>query len=262
MDPEQARRAVTGRTKAIMPVHLYGHPADLDPLIDVCDRYGLSLIEDAAQAQGALYKGRRCGGIGRIGCFSFYPGKNLGAYGDAGAVVTSDAALAERIAMLADHGRAPGSKYEHATVGYNHRLDAIQAAILRVKLRRLDGWNGQRRALARLYGERLAGASLVLPSPAPWAEPIYHIYAVRVPPPARAGIQAALAAAGVATGIHYPVPVHLQPAFAYLGHRTGDFPHAEALAASVLSLPMYPELTPEAVGYVCDRLIEALAAAA
>lgn len=258
IDVEQAIRAVTGHTKAILPVHLYGHPADLDPILDICERYGLLLIEDAAQAHGALYKGRRIGSFGHVACFSFYPGKNLGAYGDAGAVVTNDADLAAKVAMLADHGRARGSKYEHTVAGYNHRLDALQAAVLRVKLPHLDNWNERRRAIAARYNELLAEAAVVTPRAASWATPVYHLYAVQVAPDHRAEIQQALNDAGIATGIHYPLPVHLQPAFAELGYKVGDMPVAERLANSVLSLPMYPELQNSEVEFIAGRFIAAL----
>lgn len=258
MDPDMARKAVTGHTKALLPVHLYGHPADMDPLLDLCANYGLTLIEDAAQAHGSLYKGRRAGSIGRVGCFSFYPGKNLGAYGDAGAVVTDDDEIAAKVAMLADHGRTPGSKYEHSQIGFNHRLDSLQAAILRVKLRHLDAWNERRRAIAARYNAALSGSGVATPEPAAWAVPIYHIYAVRIPAARRAAVQASLATAGIATGVHYPIPVHLQPAFAHLGHARGAFPVAEALADSVLSLPMYAEMSDTMVDHVAQRLIGAV----
>lgn len=258
LDPGQVVRAITGRTRAVIPVHLYGHPADLDALLDVCARYQLKLIEDAAQAHGALYNGRRVGAIGDAGCFSFYPGKNLGAYGDAGAVVTRDPEVASRVAMLADHGRVRGSKYEHAAVGDNLRLDALQAAILRVKLRHLDQWNEQRRSIAARYDARLKGAGLAGPERAPWAVPVYHLYVVEVPAPARGIVQRELSAAGIATGLHYPLPIHLQPAFGHLGYRAGVFPEAERLAGTVLSLPMYPELTETTVDEVACRLAEAL----
>ena len=258
IDPRQTLAAVTARTKAIIPVHLYGHPADLDPILDICARYGLVLVEDAAQAHGALYKGQRIGSFGHVACFSFYPGKNLGAYGDAGAVVTNDAALASKVAMLADHGRAPGSKYEHTVVGYNHRLDALQAAVLRVKLRHLDNWNERRRAIAARYNKLLAEAPVVVPRAASWAVPVYHLYVVQVARRQRPGIQQGLSDAGIATGIHYPLPVHLQPAFTGLGLKAGDLPVAEALAGSVLSLPMYPELLDSEVDLIAARLLEAL----
>ena len=258
IDTKQVLKAITGRTKAILPVHLYGHPADLDPIMDICDRYGLLLIEDAAQAHGALYKGQRVGSFGHVACFSFYPGKNLGAYGDAGAIVTNDAGLAAKVAMLADHGRARGSKYEHAVVGYNHRLDALQAAVLRAKLPHLDNWNERRRAIAARYSEMLAEAAVVTPRAATWAVPVYHLYVVQVMPGQRAKIQQALNDADIATGIHYPLPVHLQPAFAGLRYRLGDMPVAERLASSVLSLPMYPELRDSDVEFIANHFIAAV----
>ena len=257
IDPAKLRLAISGRTKAVIPVHLYGHPAELGEIQNICERYGLLLIEDAAQAHGALYNGRRVGSVGRVGCFSFYPGKNLGALGDAGAIVTDDAAIAAKVRMLADHGRPAGSKYEHACVGYNARLDALQAAVLRVKLRHLDSWNARRREVASLYGKLLAGQVLT-PLAASWAEPVYHLYVVEVPPEAREHVRSQLSRVGVATGIHYPLPVHLQPAFAHLGYRAGAFPVAERLCQRVLSLPMYPELRVEQVHYIAQALLKAL----
>ncbi|NPV09864.1 MAG: DegT/DnrJ/EryC1/StrS family aminotransferase [Anaerolineae bacterium] len=258
ISPQQVELALTGRTRAILPVHLYGHPADLAPLLELCRRYDLFLIEDAAQAHGARYGGRRVGSQGHLACFSFYPGKNLGAYGDAGAVVTSDANLAERVRMMADHGRLPGSKYEHARVGSNQRMDALQAAILRVKLRHLDGWNALRRARADQYDRLFAGSEAQPLRRPSWGESVYHLYVVRVPPTERERLQRRLTSAGIATGIHYPVPVHLQPAFAHLGYPLGTFPVAEALAATVLSLPLFPELEPSQVEFVADQVLQAL----
>ncbi len=258
MDAEQAAMAITGRTRALLPVHLYGHPADLDPLLDLCDRYALTLIEDAAQAHGARHRGRRVGSLGRVACFSFYPGKNLGAYGDAGAIVTNDPDIAAAVRMIADHGRNPGSKYEHSQVGGNDRMDALQAAVLRVKLRHLDDWNQRRREHAAHYDALLAGSAAVPLKPAAWAEPVYHLYIVRVPPQSRERIQRQLAEVGIATGIHYPLPVHLQPAFSDLGHRRGSLPVSESLADSVLSLPMYAELQPEQVEFVAEQLLACL----
>lgn len=258
IDPTQVALAITGRTRALLPVHLYGHPVDIDPLLDLCQRYELTLVEDAAQAHGARYRGRRIGSQGRVACFSFYPGKNLGAYGDAGAVVTGDPAIAESVRMAADHGRARGSKYEHATVGGNDRMDALQAAILRVKLRHLDDWNQRRREHAAHYDRLLRGSPAEPLTPASWAEPVYHLYVVRVAPQARADVQARLASAGIATGIHYPIPVHLQPAFADLGYTRGRLPESESLAESVLSLPLYPELEPTQVETIAAELLSAL----
>lgn len=239
LDVAAARAAITPRTKAIIPVHLYGQSADMDAILEVARPRGIRIIEDAAQAHGARYKGRRCGGLGDVGCFSFYPGKNLGAYGDGGAIVTRDAALAERIRHLRNWGQR--EKYVHTEKGCNSRLDTVQAAVLRVKLRRLDAWNARRRQLAARYHELLADSTLTLPQAAPWAEPVWHLYVVQTAE--RARLQQALDAANIGHGIHYPVPIHLQPAYADLGHRRGDFPVAEALAERILSLPIFPELT-------------------
>ncbi len=258
IDPTQVALAITGRTRALLPVHLYGHPVDLDPLLDLCQRYELTLVEDAAQAHGARYRGRQIGSQGRVACFSFYPGKNLGAYGDAGAIVTDDRDIAAAVRMIADHGRNPGSKYEHSAVGGNDRMDALQAAVLRVKLRHLDGWNQRRREHAAHYDRLLRGSPAEPLTPASWAEPVYHLYVVRVPPKARAAVQARLASAGIATGIHYPIPVHLQPAFADLGYTQGRLPVSESLAESVLSLPLYPELEPAQVDAIAAALLSAL----
>jgi dTDP-4-amino-4,6-dideoxygalactose transaminase len=243
--------AASSAVAAIVPVHLYGQPADVAPLRELCDREGLALVEDAAQAHGARYRGRRVGGLGRAGCFSFYPGKNLGAFGDAGAVVTDDPDLAERLRQLRDLGQA--RKYEHVLPGHNERLDTIQAAVLRVKLRRLDAWNEQRRAAAAAYADAL-GDLVLLPVTAPEREHVWHLYVVRSPK--RDRLREELDRAGIATGLHYPRPVHLQPAFAPLGHREGDFPAAEAWSRDGLSLPMFPGLGEDearAVASVIDR---------
>jgi dTDP-4-amino-4,6-dideoxygalactose transaminase len=239
MDVSQLERAVTSRTKAIVPVHLYGHAADMDPILEVARRHGLIVIEDACQAHGAEYRGRRVGSIGVMGCFSFYPGKNLGACGEAGMVVTSDPECAKTVRMLRDWGQ--DRKYHHALKGFNYRMEGLQGSILRVKLRHLDDWTEARRAHAAGYNSLLAGANLVAPTERPWARHVYHIYAVRTR--VREALQRTLHANGVQTGIHYPVPVHLQPAYADLGYRAGQFPQSEQAAAEVLSLPMYPELS-------------------
>jgi dTDP-4-amino-4,6-dideoxygalactose transaminase len=239
IDVAAIEAALTPRTRAILPVHLYGHPADMDPICGLAARHGLTVIEDAAQAHGAEYKGRRAGRLGALGCFSFYPGKNLGAYGEGGMVVTDDPAYARTLRMLRDWGAE--RKYEHVLKGYNYRLEGIQAAVLRVKLQHLEDWTRARRAAAARYGEVLADSGVVTPEAAGWARHVYHIYAVRTA--ARCELQEALQANGIATGIHYPIPVHLQPAFADLGYARGDFPHAERAAAEVLSLPMFAELT-------------------
>lgn len=243
LDVEALEAAVTPRTRAIVPVHLYGQAADMDPILTVARRHGLAVVEDAAQAHGARYRGRPVGGLGDLGCFSFYPSKNLGACGEGGIVVTSSDEHAEVLRRLRDHGQA--RKYEHLLIGYNERLDALQAAVLRVKLRHLPEWNRRRQALAALYDSLLQGAGVQTPEVAAGRDHVYHLYVVRSAH--REALQRSLAARGVGTGIHYPVPVHLQPAFRSLGHDPGDFPVAEACAQSVLSLPMYPELSPPQV---------------
>lgn len=239
MDPAKIEAAITPRTKAIIPVHLYGQPADMDPIMEIARRRNLVVIEDAAQAHGAEYKGRRAGSIGDMGCFSFYPGKNLGAYGEGGLVTTGNPEFARTIRMLRDWGAE--KKYHHVLKGYNFRMEGIQGAVLRVKLRYLEGWTEARRTAAAHYDRMLAGTGV----PTPWAAPnvrhVYHVYAIRTSE--RARWQAELSEQGIQTGIHYPIPVHLQPAFAELGHKVGDFPESEAAANSVLSLPMFPEIT-------------------
>ena len=253
LDVSRLEAAITERTRAVIPVHLYGQPADLDAVFEVAARHGLVVVEDAAQGHAALYKGRRVGALARAGCFSFYPGKNLGAYGEGGAVVTDDPEVARRVRMLRDHGSE--RKYRHEFVGYNFRMEGIQGAVLGVKLKHLDGWNDLRRAHAARYGELLGASGLTLPRVMPYARHVYHLYVVRSE--ARDELQRRLAAAGVQTGVHYPVPVHLQPAYAALGHRPGDFPEAERQAASVLSLPMFAELTGEQIERVAEAVGEA-----
>ncbi|HLL72137.1 MAG TPA: DegT/DnrJ/EryC1/StrS family aminotransferase [Pyrinomonadaceae bacterium] len=254
IDVNRIEAAITPRTRAIMPVHLYGQPADLDTIFDIAARHNLAVIEDAAQAHGTHYKGRRVGARGRANCFSFYPGKNLGAYGEGGAVVTDDAEVARRVRLLRDHGSE--QKYRHEIIGYNFRLEGLQGAVLNVKLKHLDNWNALRRQHAARYGELLAFAqtsgALALPEELPYARHIYHLYVVQLG--ARDELQKHLAAAGVQTGIHYPVPVHLQPAYRALGKRAGDFPEAERQAARVLSLPMFPELTDEQIAHVAEAI--------
>lgn len=242
IDPAGAAAAVTARTKAIIPVSLYGHPADMDPLMALAARHGLFVLEDAAQSHGATYRGRRTGGLAHATTFSFYPTKNLGALGDAGAVTTDDAVLAERLRKLRNYGST--KKYLHEVAGVNSRLDELQAAFLRARLSRLAEGNARRRTLADDYGRALSGvADLTLPYAANWAAPVYHLYVVRSP--RRDALQAALQAGGVETLIHYPIPCHLQPAFADLGFRKGDFPLAEQLAEEVLSLPFWPGMALE-----------------
>jgi dTDP-4-amino-4,6-dideoxygalactose transaminase len=250
MDVGQLERAVTGRTKAIIPVHLYGQPADMDPILKLARRYNLAVIEDACQAHGAEYKGRRVGGIGDLGCFSFYPGKNLGAYGEGGIVVTNHEDHARTIRMLRDWGQQ--RKYHHVRKGYNYRMEGIQGAVLRVKMRHLETWTEARRRHAAHYDQLLANSPVRPPHIMAYARSVYHIYAVRSRE--REALQTSLEIQGIQTGIHYPIPVHLQKAYADLGYRRGDFPHSERAAAEVLSLPMYPELPPEAVEQVVEGI--------
>ena len=248
MDPTQLERAITPRTKAIMPVHLYGQSADMDPILDIAARHGIPVVEDAAQAHGAEYRGRRCGSMGQTACFSFYPGKNLGAYGEGGAVVTSDAAVARRIRLLRSWGEE--RRYEHSLKGFNYRMDGIQGAILAVKLKHLEGWTEARRDRAERYRMALADFPMAIPVERPGSRHVYHVFAVRMPK--RDEWRARLTEAGIQTGVHYPIPVHLQPAHRDLGYSAGDFPVSESVAAEVLSLPIFPELT--------DAQIEAVAA--
>jgi dTDP-4-amino-4,6-dideoxygalactose transaminase len=248
IDPEAVSAAIGPRTKGVLAVHLYGHPSNMGWLHDLCKGHGLFLVEDAAQAHGARYRGRRTGGLADAAAFSFYPSKNLGAYGDGGAVTTDDGELAERIRLLRNLGQS--SKYVHRAEGWNERLDTIQAAVLRVKLRHLDRWNALRREHAEAYGEGLAETGVRTPAAASWAEHVWHIFAVRTP--RRDELRSALGAAGIATGLHYPVPLHLQPALAPLNSKVGAFPVAEALASELLSLPMFPELEPYEIKRVAD----------
>jgi dTDP-4-amino-4,6-dideoxygalactose transaminase len=238
IDPEAVAAAVSPRTKAVLAVHLYGHPSQVDPLEELCAKRGLFLVEDACQAHGARYKGRRTGGLGKAAAFSFYPSKNLGAYGDGGAVTTNDEELAEHIRVLRNIGQS--DKYIHIAEGWNERLDVMQAAVLRVKLKYLDRWNGLRRRHAEAYEEALTGTNVRTPQPAPWAEHAWHVYAVRSP--RREQLRSALAAQGIGTGLHYPVPLHFQAPLAPLNHGPGAFPVAEAWASELLSLPMFAEL--------------------
>ena len=254
MDPARLEAAITTKTRALIPVHLYGQPADMDPILSIARAHGLVLVEDAAQAHGAEYRGRRVGSIGDMACFSFYPGKNLGAAGDGGALTTSNDEYAQAVRVLRDWG-AP-EKYLHVVKGFNFRLDEIQAAILRVKLRRLEAWTELRRRHARTYSTLLAGAAVARPVAARDVRHVYHIYAVRTH--ARDRVRSELHAAGVQAAIHYPIPVHLQPAYANLGYTRGDFPVAERAADEVLSLPMYPELTSRQI----ERVAGAVASSA
>lgn len=251
IDPSKIETAITARTKAVVPVHLFGQPADMDAVTAVAEKHGLDVVEDACQAHGATYKGRSVGAIGRIAAFSFYPGKNLGALGDGGAVTTSDAGLAERVLALRNHGET--TKSNHTLLGYCNRLDNLQAAFLNIKLQHLPDWNRARRAAAHRYNQLLSGAVGVTPvSVRPDVEAVYHLYVVQVED--RDSVKARLAEAGVDTGIHYPVPIHLQPAYRGLGYSRGDFPVAERLADRILSLPMFPDITPAQIDYVVEQL--------
>lgn len=251
LDPARIEAAITPRTRAIMPVHLYGQPADMDPILEIARRHGLKVLEDNAQAQGALYKNRRTGGLGDAAGNSFYPGKNLGAFGDAGAVTTNDGELADRIRTLRNYGSK--KKYYNEIKGYNSRLDEMQAALLRVKLRKLDEWNDRRRAIAGRYQQEFAGVpSLTLPFVPAWANPVWHLYVVRHPQ--RDQFQQKLSTAGIGTLIHYPVPPHLSGAYADGNFAPGAFPRAEQLAQSVLSLPIGPHLTPEQAARVITEV--------
>jgi len=239
MDVTQIESAITKQTKVILPVHLYGQPADMDPIMDLARGYGLAVVEDAAQAHGAEYKGRRVGSIGDLGCFSFYPGKNLGGYGEGGMLVTNNPQYARVTRMLRDWGQE--SKYDHVLKGYNYRMDGLQGAILRVKLRHLETWTEARRANARLYNQLLSDNGVITPCEMPYARHVYHLYAVRAQ--RRNGLQERLLKDGIQTGVHYPISVHMQKAYADLGYRAGDFPCSEQVASEVLSLPMYAELS-------------------
>jgi len=250
LDIARIEDAIGPKTRAIMPVHLYGDSVDMDPILEIARRRGLKVIEDAAQAHGATYKGRRCGSMGDLAGFSFYPGKNLGAYGDGGAVTSGDEALIGRIRQLGDHGSP--AKFQHLLLGTNSRLDSLQATVLHIKLRHLEDWNRARRRVAAAYAERLGDLPwLRLPSIRPGHEPVFHLYVVRSP--RVEAIADALKQAGIGFGFHYPVPVHLQPAFRELG-APGDFPEAEAGAKEILSLPMFPEMGAEQIDAVAEVL--------
>lgn len=258
IDPAAIEAKITARTRAVIPVHLYGCPADMDLILALAAKHGLRVIEDAAQALGAAYKGKKIGALGAAGCFSFFPTKNLGAFGDGGMVVTNDPEIAARVRLLRVHGAKP--KYHHHVLGVNSRLDELQAAVLRVKLPHLDGWNERRREIAARYGHLLqpvadaVGDDLRLPTAPAYAYHVYHQYTLQTP--RRDELRAFLQAHGVGTAVYYPLPLHLQPVFAPLGYREGDLPAAEAAAREVLSLPMFPELTDAEVQYVAATVTE------
>lgn len=248
IDPQRIEAAISERTRAIIPVHLYGQPADMDPINKIAIQHGLVIIEDAAQSQGARYKGKRTGSIGHAAATSFYPGKNLGCLGDGGAVLTNDAIIAKKVRQLRNYGSS--IKYHHEVMGYNSRLDELQAAILRIKLRRLDDWNECRRKIASAYSEKLSGLNLILPEVPSFAEPVWHLYVVRTNQ--RDKIQAALLNKGIGTIVHYPIPPHKQTCYASGNWK--PLPMSEKLAQEVLSLPIYPGISQQAIDYVVDTL--------
>jgi dTDP-4-amino-4,6-dideoxygalactose transaminase len=248
INPALIEKAITLRTKAIMPVHLYGHPFDLDPILEICRKHKLPLVEDACQSHGAKYKGKVVGTFGEMSGFSFYPGKNLGACGEGGALVTNNDAYAARAKSLREHGST--QRYYHDEVGFNYRMEGIQGAVLGVKLRHLDAWTKARRRVAKRYHELLTDTPLQLPLEASWGESVYHLYVVRHP--RRDDLKKHLEANKVGCALHYPLPLHLQKCYASLGYKTGSFPVAEKAARECLSLPIYPELTDEQIQRVAD----------
>jgi dTDP-4-amino-4,6-dideoxygalactose transaminase len=250
MDPGQLEAAITARTKAIIPVHLYGMPANMDAILAVARKHNIPVIEDAAQAHGARYKGKRIGQFGVMSCFSFYPGKNLGAYGEGGALVTNDETLAARARRLRDH--AQSQRYYHDEIGYNYRMDSFQGAVLAIKLKHLDEWNAARARHAKRYTELLAGSAVKTPASFADSECVWHCYVIETEN--RDEVRQKLGAAGIDTGLHYPVPVHLQKAYTSLGYKPGDFPVSERIAQQCISLPMFAKLTDEQVSYVASTL--------
>jgi dTDP-4-amino-4,6-dideoxygalactose transaminase len=259
MDPTELEKALTVKTKAVIPVHLFGQPAEMDSILQFAHKHGLFVIEDAAQAHGATYKGRKAGSLGDAGCFSFYPGKNLGAFGEAGAVVTNNFALQEKIRVLRDHGQV--RKYHHTMVGWNCRMDGIQAAVLSIKLRHLERGNQLRRVHALQYNQAFEGVDdLVMPSEATYARHVYHIYAIRVQD--RNEVMRDLEEKGIGCGVHYPVPIHLQEAYRNLGYSRGAFPVSERTAGEFISLPMFPELTEAQIQFVAEAVKDSIAVGA
>ena len=256
IDVSKIEKAITKKTKAILPVHLYGHPVDMDPLMEIAKKHNLKVIEDCAQAHGALYKDKKVGSFGDAACFSFYPTKNLGAFGDGGMVISNSEDIKERLLLLRDYGRK--GRYEHILKGYNSRLDTLQAAILRVKLKHLDEWNEKRRKSAHLYTKLFKenNIDLVLPNESDYAKHVYHLYPVRVKD--RKSVMEKLAEKGIRTLMHYPIPIHLQDAYKDLGHKKGDFQISEKCCEEILSLPMYPELPEEEIKYVVASFREIL----
>lgn len=256
IDPKQIERAITTKTKAIVPVHLYGRPVDLETILDIAQRRGLVVIEDACQAHGARYRGKRVGGFGQSAAFSFYPGKNLGAYGEGGALTTNDERVARFARAMRDHGQA--RRYFHDQIGYNYRMDGFQGAVLRVKLRHLDEWTAKRQEFSSLYRKTLTNTRLELPGDDPRSECVYHLFVVYVDN--RDAVRATLEARGVQNAIHYPVPVHLQKAYASLDHQQGSFPHTERACERVFSMPLFPEMSREQVEYAAKTLADIVGA--
>ena len=252
IDPDKLEAAITRRTKAIIPVHLYGMPAAMDRILAIAERHGLPFIEDAAQAHGAKYRGKSVGQFGQIACFSFYPSKNLGAYGEGGALITNDAGIVQRARSLRDHAQT--QKYLHDEIGYNYRMDSFQAAVLSIKLKHLDDWNMARVERARYYTELLNESSYKLPAHLTDSECVWHCYVIETPN--RDRVRAALLDAGIQTAVHYPVPIHLQKPYAHLGYKSGDLPVTEALCERCLSLPIYPELSKEKISHVASVLLD------
>lgn len=248
LDPDRIEKAITSKTKAIIAVHLHGNPCPMDKIMDIARKHNLVVIEDCAQAHLAEFKGKKAGNFGHAATFSFYPGKNLGAYGDAGMVLTNDSKLADKIRLLVNHGRT--EKYEHIVEGYNYRLDTMQAVILNVKLKYLQKWTDQRIQKAKQYSDLLQGRNLQTPEMHPDKKHVYHVYAIGSKK--RDELAKVLKENGVSTGIHYPIPLHLQPAYQYLGYKKGDFPVSERMAGEFLSLPLYPELKDEEIKFICD----------
>lgn len=254
IDPKQVEAKITPRTKAILPVHLYGQSADLDALLEIGRRHGIPVVEDAAQAHGATYRGKSVGTLGQSGCFSFYPGKNLGAFGEGGALVTDDDEIAHRVRVLRDH--AQEKRYHHTEIGFNYRMDGLQGAVLRIKLNHLPDWTERRKELAKRYDHLLQGLPVRRPSEAPERGHVWHLYVILHSE--RDRIRNELAAADIQTGLHYPMPLHLQPAYSHLGHRTGDFQVSEWVSRECLSLPLFPEMTDAQQDAVVEALANAL----
>ena len=251
INPELIKEKITNKTKAIIPVHLYGQPADMDPILEVAEEKNLFVIEDACQAHGAEYKGKRCGSIGNIGCFSFYPGKNLGAYGEGGAITTNNEEIAKKIEMLRDHGQT--KKHHHEIICINSRLEGIQGAVLGVKLKYLNEWNNKRRKNAKYYNKRLDGLNRIkIPLEREYGKHVYHLYVIQSDK--RRALQEFLTSKGIATGLHYPIPIHLQLAYSYLDLKKGAFPVTESYVNRIISLPMFPELEKEEIDFVADSI--------